>query len=238
MKDKKEVIVSFFKNFLFAVFVFIIFIGVLLSAYEIYSKRTFIQNQQTESKIRELEQQAEQTKETDYQSIKSVKIAKTTELKELTIVENHKDLLPAKKNSHGGIEKQFSIKGKILFGYLYIESSVSDRKFISWENIYFSIRQEKLKPVGGHLLQRGLLETEDKTNKNIFLYRLDAIPYVIKNDGKTEIANFTDNINNNWQNNNITINAWIDSGSKNRIMSVYIYYKCDESTPDCSIESV
>ena len=142
------------------------------------------------------------------------------------------------------IEKTYKINGIINRAYLYIEASVENKQFSSWDNIYFSIRKGNIednnKPIGGHLIKRLLLPIPSNKitdNKSYFLYKTDSVPYYII-DKSTQIryngiANFFDKINQDWQESNITIEAFIDSPSKNRkIHKLSFYYECQVGT-DC-----
>jgi hypothetical protein len=146
----------------------------------------------------------------------------------------------------------YKLTGKIDRAYFYIEASIDNNRLLSidWnESVNLSIKNDKENNVG-FFSKYGILDDantedipkEDIVAKNIFLYNLNQVVFKSCEFGNkilcTKAALFENLLEKINTEEKIGLNIKINSVRGNKKIMGYISYICDQSTPDCSIESV
>ena len=129
-----------------------------------------------------------------------------------------------------GIKKNYSLKGNISRGYLYIEVKVDyERPLTTYDDFYFTLNYN-----GGHLHTDENLLLTPPTDITRYLYDLRSITYsyqqrVYRNVDFLALLQKTRTFN---------IHAAVSSDRPGRVLKeVSIYYQCAGDT-DCSIEEI
>jgi hypothetical protein len=129
-----------------------------------------------------------------------------------------------------GIKKNYSVKGNVSRGYLYIEAEVDyKRPLTNYDDFYFSLNYS-----GGHLLTGKDLLPIPPSDISRYLYDLRSISYTYKGKLYNKV-NFLALLQNTTL---FNIHVAVSSDRPGRVLKdVSIYYQCAENS-DCLIKEI